>query len=253
MPSFLEIFFEVCSECTEWTYQRGSRNRWLSVPCSRATPSHQVLTPRQSLTPASSCRPLSPSVSDPSIAVRLRDNGEGVSLDSIEFNPDQTDNNGWTTVETVVIRFNTGYTPSGHFPVYSNQSDLITHWTRDEVGYDAAVCVQKYEPWIIESYNTLITSPSTLRIVEKGDGGTPVSPSGKIRGTPISNTRYLNATGKQFAFSVAHGNGIYQITKDDAEGRNYLPSPTASPVLPLRTKFPLTPPYSTGRVFWHHK
>ena len=197
--------------------------------------------------------PITPFTSDSCTAVRLRDNGEGVSLHSTDFNTDQADDQGWTTVETVIIRFNTRLTHFGHFPVYSNKSALIASWERDMVGYDAAVCVQKYEPWIIETYNTLITSPSTLGIVEKVNGSTSGSPSGNIRGSPISNTRYLNTTGKEFAFSVAHGNSIYQITRDDSQGRNYLPSPTVSPVLPLRTTFLLTKTYFPGRFFWYQR
>ncbi|KAF9645600.1 hypothetical protein BDM02DRAFT_490337 [Thelephora ganbajun] len=134
---------------------------------------------------------------------------------------------GWTTVETVLIRLNTSFTPSGRFPVYSNESVPDANGVQTRIGYDAVVCVQKYEPWIIETYNTSVGSPTALRIVEKGYGSTSLLPSGEIRGNPILNTRSLNTTGKNPAFFVAHDNSINQMVKDNGRDRFYVPSPTA--------------------------
>lgn len=144
---------------------------------------------------------------------------------------------GWTTVETVLIRLNTSFTPSGRFPVYSNQSVPDANGVESRIGYDAAVCVQKYEPWIVEAYNTSIGSPTTLRIIEKGDGSASLLPSGDIQGSPIAGTRNLNVTGKNPAFYVAHDNSINQMVKDNGRDRSYVPSPTVGPVIPCRTPF----------------
>ena len=136
---------------------------------------------------------------------------------------------GWMTVETVLIRLNTSYTPSGRFPVYSNESVSDANGVETRIGYDAAVCVQRYEPWILEAYNASVGSPSALRIVEKGYGGTSPLPSGNIRGVPIVGTRNLNTTGKNPAFYVAHDNSINQMVKDNGRDQLYVPSPTVSP------------------------
>lgn len=144
---------------------------------------------------------------------------------------------GWTTVETVLIRLNTSFTPSGRFPVYSNQSVPDADGVESRIGYDAAVCVQKYEPWIMEAYNTSIGSPTALRIVEKGNGSIPLLPSGNIRGPPIAGTRNLNATGKNRAFFVAHDNSVNQMVKDNGRDRRYVPSPTVGPATPPAPHF----------------
>ena len=155
---------------------------------------------------------------------------------------------GWTTVETVLIRLNNSLTPSGRFPVYSNQSDANGVETR--IGYDAAICVEMYEPWIIEAYNTSVGSPTILRIVEKGYGKTPL-PSGKIQGYPIQNTtRYLNTTGKNPAFFVAHGNSVNQMVKDNGRDFYYVPSPTVGPLtVTLAQHDFLTLTFLTGGFF----
>jgi len=141
-----------------------------------------------------------------------------------------TGDQGWTTVETVLIRLNTSYTPSGRFPVYLDQSFLGANEAR--IGYDAAVCVQKYEPWIVEAYNTTVGSPTALRIVEKGYGSTSLLPNGDIRGPHIANTRYLNTTGKNPAFYVAHDNSVNQMVKDNGRDFPFVPSPTVGLVVP---------------------
>jgi len=175
--------------------------------------------------------------------VSSSDNGQAVSLFSTESNLSL--GYEWSTVETVLIRFDTRYTTNGTFPVHAENAEV-----RWELGYDAAVCVQKYEPWIVEAYNTTFASPSILRIVEKGNGSTS-SPSGKIRGTPIANTRYLNTSSKDFAFGIVHGNGIRQMMKVNYGG--YVPSPIVGPDVSKRTGFLLTSTYSTGRFFYRRR
>jgi len=114
---------------------------------------------------------------------------------------------------------------NGSFPVYHGNK------FGEKVGYDAAVCVQKYEPWTIEAYNTSFAPPSILRIAEKGSGNT-LPPSGNIRGPPIANTRYLNTSSKNHAFQVAHINGLLQLVHTNHYSLSYFPTPTVSPVVP---------------------
>ena len=98
----------------------------------------------------------------------------------------------WMTVKTVLIQLNTSLTPSSHFPVYSNESVPDANGVEIRIGYDAAVCMEMYEPWIIKAYNTSVGSPTILRIVKKGYGKTSL-PSGHIHQESWSKLKYLNA------------------------------------------------------------
>ena len=159
-----------------------------------------------------------------------------VSIDQ----PYPTGDQGWVTVETLFIHVNTSYTPSGRFPVYTNDTSTnsdgvnITAWF--QIGHDAAVCVQKYEPWIIEAYNTSTGSSFALQIVGKGDDSTSLSPSGNIRGTRIANTRYLNATGKDIPFSAAYKKGVIRMGEAGLNQSSSIvpvaPTPVVGPVMP---------------------
>ena len=184
-------------------------------------------------------------VSNPrTTTVRSPDNGEGISLHSTRISdPSAAPGQGWTTVETVLIRFDTSYTPSGHFPRYLNKSSPNANGIETRIGYDAAVCVQKYESWIIEAYNTSIVPPYVVKIVGKWDGSTLLSPSGTIQGPPISNTRYLDTKGKDDAFFSAHNNSAnrtWQLQVNSDRGNywgNYIPPPIVGSVMPCIQKF----------------
>ena len=184
----------------------------------------------------------------------------GASLDSIA--PYKAGDQGWMTVETLSIQLNTTFTPSGHFPSYSNellQDGNGTDIRSDtQIGHDAAVCVQMYEPWIMEAYNTSTGSSFTLGIVEKGNGSTLLSPSDNIRGPQIVNTRYLNTTGKDVAFFYAHSKGVARMWETNFNTGSGLvttgaPSATVGPTVPPCMKSPLNSIHSTGRFFhqWH--
>jgi len=194
--------------------------------------------------------PLAFVVSNLRTTVGAEDDGNGIIL-----NPSYDDGNrvvfdqmpdevgldqGWTTVETILLRFDTSDTPFGRFPVYLNKSLPHAGRVHNVIGYDAAVCVQKYESWIIEAYNTSIASPSALRIVEKGDISTSALPSGNIRGAPIENTRYLNTSGKGPGFYIALDNSINKLIKENARSSDYLPSATVGPIMSSGTTFLLT-------------
>jgi len=183
----------------------------------------------------SPCRPLALFLSNPASPVEFSKFDPGANFYTAPFT---ADNQGWTTVEIVTIQLNTSSTPSGRFSVYSNHSLPDANGIETRIGYDAAVCVQKYEPWIIEAYNTSFGSSYALQIVEKVDSSTPMSPSGNIRGPRIANTRYLNTTGKDIAFISAHSRSVNQV-KSVNYGRSpylddYIPPPTVGPVTPLR-------------------
>jgi len=189
-------------------------------------------------------------MSDPSTTAAWYDNGVAHSFHTrTVLATGLTSEQGWTTVETVLIRLNTSFTPSGRFPVYSNYSFPDSNGVETRIGYDVAVCVHRYDPWIIETYNTSVGSPTVLRIVEEGYGSTSLLPDGNIRGPPIANTRNLNTTGKNAAFFLAHDNIINQMVKENGRDRFYTPTPIVSPIVPLQTTFFLTWTYLTGHYF----
>ena len=177
--------------------------------------------------------PLAIVMSNPCTTVSWEPKGN-IRLNIIEINGLAGDQ-GWATLETILIRTNTDTMPSGRFPVY-----------RSGVGYDAAVCVQRYESWIVETSNTSVTSPSVLRVVGKGNGNPPLSPKGNIRGTPIVNTRYLNMTGNGMLFGVAHRKAMEQMVVDTYSDYYFLTLSTVGPAVPPRTIFLLTSTYSIG-------
>ena len=157
-----------------------------------------------------------------------------------------TTDQGWITVETVFVQLNTSLTPSGRFPVYRNELSPSLGGPVT-VGCDAAVCVKKYEPWIVEAYNTSTGSSFTLRIVEKQNGSTSLLPSGIIQGARIVGTRYLNATGKDFMFSTVYNasvDRVWEVTKNQGNKSTprYSPTPTVGPTVPPCTTSFLTRP-----------
>ena len=196
--------------------------------------------------------PLAFFVPNPRTTERFPDNGKGVDFRSTwtpgKYGPPDQ---GWTTIDTLIIRLGTSGTPSGHFPVYLNHSlPFFDGKVWDIVGYDAAVCLIRHEPWIIETYNTSIGSPSALRVVERGSGGSFLPPSGNIRGSPIANTRYLNMTGKDFAFATGYGHTVVQMNSDTLLG--YYVDSIVGLTVPLHTTFLLTSTCSTG-CFFHQR
>ena len=103
------------------------------------------------------------------------------------------DGKGWVSLEHVLIRLNTTYTPNGTFPVLSAQSIPDIAGKPTYIGYDAAVCLQLFEPWVVEVYNST-TGPSTVRITGNGAGDDTVK-GGRLIGERISGVnRELNST-----------------------------------------------------------
>lgn len=169
-------------------------------------------------------------------AVKWWDNGLSLNLFSrYVIDGELIGDQGWVTIEVALVRLNTTFAPSGSFPVYSNPPVPDLRGVETRIGYDVVVCVQKYEPWIVEAYNTSTGSP-LLRIVGK-DSSTSLSPNGNIQGAAIDGTRHLNTTGKNPAFFVAHDDGVGQMTKENLRDLFYGPSPTVGPVATSSTPF----------------
>lgn len=77
------------------------------------------------------------------------------------------DGRGWASIEHVLVRLNTTYTPHGKFPQFSD-SVPDNNGAPTFVGHDAAVCLELFEPWIVEVYNSTTGFPRSLELIGPG-------------------------------------------------------------------------------------
>ena len=129
----------------------------------------------------------------------------------------------------MLVRLNTTYAPNGVFAHYSasvpdvNGSDTF-------IGMDAAVCVELFEPYVLETYNATVGLPSTLGIV--GRNASILTPEGSLehlKGNRLTDANVktrLNSTGLNAVFDTLHGNSVNQLIKDNGRDAYYVPSPT---------------------------
>jgi hypothetical protein len=127
--------------------------------------------------------------------------------------PSGQDGNGWVTIESVLVRLNTTYTPNGQFSLYGDPV-VDASGNSSSIGYDAAVCLELYEPWVLETYNTSIGLPNSLRIVSKGNQIVDSTNEERNIRTPLSGvSRQINSTALLPAYIVAHDNSVNQMVK----------------------------------------
>ncbi|CAG8679811.1 6406_t:CDS:2, partial [Acaulospora colombiana] len=115
--------------------------------------------------------------------------------------------NGWVELDVMMVRLETLYAPGGTFKVRS-EDGIRT------VGFDAAVCVEAIEPWVVDTYNATTGRVTTLKVVGKGDLSTVHLNYGKQKNRSIKGLSMgVNSTGKLEVFGLAHGNSRNQILK----------------------------------------
>ena len=133
----------------------------------------------------------------------FRDDGMAHSFDI--FVPDRGGSgNGWVGVEIVLIRLDSDYVSNGTFPVWSVDPEVST----SRIGYDAVVCVQMHEPWIVQTYNSSLGVPTTMTIVGKS-ATTDFETDDGNRGPHLdSSTRVLNSTGKYSTYAIWYEGGF---------------------------------------------
>ena len=116
--------------------------------------------------------------------------------------------NGWVGTETVLVRLNNSYTPTATFPVWSTDAIVDASGFSSRIGYDAVVCVEMYEPWIVEIYNSSLGVPTTARVISKS-ASTDFEADRGNRGPYLdSYTRALNSTGKDSAYYVRYASKL---------------------------------------------
>ncbi|KDR76712.1 hypothetical protein GALMADRAFT_139606 [Galerina marginata CBS 339.88] len=135
---------------------------------------------------------------------------------------------GFVTLEHVLVRLNDSFAPNGTFGIKVNSSVPDKQGFFTSIGYDAAVCLELYEPWVLEVYNSSAGLPSSMRIVDKAAVITDLKKE-KLNGPEITNPlvkRNLNSTNLSPVYLVSHQNSINQIVKDNGRDSFYVPSPT---------------------------
>src|SRR6201999_309969 len=105
----------------------------------------QILTLRRSPTSASPFQPPASFASNSCTPVKSGDSGSAFGFDYIK--PDMASDQVQIFVETVIVQLDTNFTPSGRFPVYANRKSFNRGQIR--TGFDAVVCLHRYEPWVI--------------------------------------------------------------------------------------------------------
>jgi len=106
-------------------------------------------------------------------------------------------------VEAVLVRLDKGWEPNSYFPV-SREFNRTPAVTTFEIGYDAVVCVEMYEPWIVQIYNSSLGVPTTMAIVGKSASTDSETDYGNRGPYLNSYTRALNSAGKGIAFHLGY-------------------------------------------------
>lgn len=61
------------------------------------------------------------------------------------------DGTGWLQIELVLVRLNRAYAENSSFPV----EVLADKDYPSPVGYDAAICVEEFKPYMVDAYNNV--------------------------------------------------------------------------------------------------
>ncbi|KAJ8520160.1 hypothetical protein ONZ45_g2982 [Pleurotus djamor] len=144
--------------------------------------------------------------------------------DTISFHtkPVSLGPSGAATLETVLVRLNTTFAPNGEFLAYG---DVVPGSQGSRIGYDAAVCLQMYEPWIVEARNSSVSS-GLFRLVGKGSEVTDGDGrKEKLLGSRVDSA-LRNITEKSITevFSTAHASAITSMIKDNSNAMFYAPT-----------------------------
>ena len=133
---------------------------------------------------------------------------------------------GWISIETLLLRINDVYAPKGKFQL---KPDTLHNTTipdgkggmvQGRIGYDAAVCLELFEPYIVEVYNSTMGLPTTMRVISKGGHIADDIVDGAAvtvrKGDPITDTsatRELNSTKLAAVYETLHDNAVNQVLK----------------------------------------
>ncbi|KAK0216238.1 hypothetical protein IW262DRAFT_1449725 [Armillaria fumosa] len=168
-------------------------------------------------------------VNDTAFAANFFDNGVAHTLKSKPITMGE-EGFGWISIEWVLVRLNTTYALNGTFATHSDEYMLDENGKETWIGYDAAVCLELYEPYIVETYNSTTGVPLSTGIISQNkEITTDSSVEEKRAGNPVTGSnvkRQLNSTGLKDVYDTLHGNSVNQMLKDNGRDAYYVPSPT---------------------------
>lgn len=190
----------------------------LSLPDEFKTPSISFLSPNDTLPSGVSEEEVAyigavilctdvPAFNADSTPAGFWDNGVAHSFHSLTPITGES-GNGWVGTETVLVRLNNSYTHTASFPVWNTEAIVDASGFSSRVGYDAVVCVEMYEPWIVEIYNSSLGVPTTTAIISKSASTDFEADRGNEGPHLGSYTRALNSTGKDSAYFVRYGSNL---------------------------------------------
>ncbi|KAG8687284.1 hypothetical protein FRC08_012066 [Ceratobasidium sp. 394] len=162
-------------------------------------------------------------VSEADIAVTAKwwQNGVAHSFMSIPAS-NGADGNGWLQIEIVLVRLNQAYAPNSTFSVHA-QADVDYP---SPVGYDVAVCVEEFKPYMLDAYNNTAGSPTTLGLLHRGLDFDQLVNTPQMTTIKDGVQWGINSTGKFAAFASAHDNSRNVMLKDNGRDFYYVPNPT---------------------------
>ncbi|KDQ11823.1 hypothetical protein BOTBODRAFT_57228 [Botryobasidium botryosum FD-172 SS1] len=127
---------------------------------------------------------------------------------------DGTSGQGWKVIDVHLVRINTAIPSNGSFPVTASVNG-------SQIGYDAAVCLEVIEPWVLQAYNTTGSSPRTTKFFGRGDNVDVGAVNQALYADPSS---VLDSSNISSAYQAA----VYFARKDmtaESTGFPYTPSP----------------------------
>lgn len=130
------------------------------------------------------------------------------------------DGTGFVQIETLLVRLNTTYAPNGRFKAFGPRDAF----TNSSIGMDAVVCLEIFEPFVMELYNNTIGEPLSVQVDSKGNviGDVPGRKEKKIEiklpkhvvvDDPLKDVVRVNSTGLGGVFAPLHANSINLMVK----------------------------------------
>ncbi|KAF7301272.1 hypothetical protein MIND_00692000 [Mycena indigotica] len=172
--------------------------------------------------------PASLKAEDIALGAVFWDNGVAHSFKSTPISEGE-DGAGFASIETLLVRLNTTYAPQGTFLTHSEVAVPDVHGANTFIGYDSAVCLELYEPYVLDTYNSTAGFPASMRIVNKGNAVVDVINREKNTQQPLRDPtlkRELLSSNLRPVYEVAHENSANQILKDNGRDAYYVLSPT---------------------------
>ncbi|KAK0531898.1 hypothetical protein OC835_003530 [Tilletia horrida] len=130
---------------------------------------------------------------------------------------------GWVSMEVVLVRLKPDLAgPASQFGLIANMIDNVGNFS--DVGFDVAVCVERFEPYIVEVYQG--RGIQSTRIISQAANFSAHSSKRRFSYLLSGTTSHLNSTTKYAAYAAAHENARNALIKDNGRDWWWVPNPT---------------------------